>query len=267
MGAGVVITGIGAWTAFGAGWMRTWNALCDGASAIAAAGHELPPAETMPVAMIRDLNPFRDVFPALKPPLPLKESRLLMVAVHEALADAALRVDERRGDDVGVMLDCGWDADTATMRFFARMLEGGVKATSPLLFSQGVANAPLGALAQHLGLRGPHLLTVGGGAFCLAVSALRSGEAQAIVSGGFDVLEGNRVAALHRRGLLGALGEGAVALVLEREEAARLRGARCYARVRACSCQLDAAAEPSPEGVELLVGNRSAEVIELFHQG
>ena len=99
-------------------------------------------------------------------------------------------------------------------------------------------------------------MTLGGGALYLAVMALRNGEAQAIVAGGLDELEANRLLSLHQCGLVDAsaapdhylnddaprtLGEGAVALVLEREDAARARGARSYARVLAvayelCSC-------------------------------
>ena len=249
---GVVITGLGGWTAFGAGWIRTWTALCRGESAIAPAGSDLPGAEMLSVALIRDLTPFRVAFPNIRPPLPLKHSRLALVAAQEALADAGFAMDHSTAE-IGAMFDRGWNADAVAVQLLSRVLNDGAQATSPFLFSQSVANAPLGMLGQHLGLRGPHLMTLGGGALYLAVMALRNGEAQAIVAGGLDELETNRLIALHQCGLVDAsaapekylnddaprtLGEGAVALVLEREDAARARGARSYARVLAVACEL-----------------------------
>jgi hypothetical protein len=176
---------------------------------------------------------------------------LVLVAAQEALADAGLSTESWTAE-VGAMFDRGWDADAVAMPLLTRVIREGGQATSPLLFSQSVANAPLGAIGQHLGIRGPHVMTMGGGALYLAVCALRSGEAKAIVAGGMDELEANRLVALDACGLVDAgaasqhlgpstprtLGEGAVAIVLEREDSARARGARSYARVLAIEHQL-----------------------------
>src|SRR5439155_26332854 len=95
-GERIFITGVGAWTGYGAGWERLRSALGRGESALAMAGAELPGAEELTVALVRDLAPFRAAFPKARSPLPVRQTRLLLVAAAEALADAGAAAEGRR---------------------------------------------------------------------------------------------------------------------------------------------------------------------------
>ena len=168
---------MGAWTPHGVGWPALWTGLLEGRHAFEPVGDDFGPDPRLLAGRIRDLQPFRDAFPSVKPPLPISVTRMAMVAAQQALAglDPALR------SNYGVMLNRSRGPARVVADIMKPVLAGGPRKTSPLLFSQSVANAPLGAIATAFGLRGPHLLTLGGGAimvaFALGVSTLILGLA------------------------------------------------------------------------------------------
>jgi 3-oxoacyl-[acyl-carrier-protein] synthase II len=262
----IVISGIGAVTGFGVGWPRARDALARGARALRAVGAAIPGLDGFTLGIAPELDAFRGEFPELSPPLPLRETQMVLLAAREAMLGAGLSPGRPR-EDVGVFLDRTWEPGHLVPRMIEPFLAGGPQKISPLLFAQSVANAPAGAVARLLGVRGQNLTTMGGGAVYLAVQALRRGEAAALLAGGFEdvqpdyLLSEEQLGRIHPRarpeayapydlaGPGATLGEGAVVLVLEPAEAAATRGARIHAGILGVAVASDPEA---PRGVELL---------------
>lgn len=238
----VVITGIGAWTAFGAGWPALRAGLRAGARAWTPVDDVIPAMAGAFAGLIRDLGPFRAVFPEVRPPLPIATTQHVLLAAREALADAGLLDDPER-EQIGVFLGRNRGPAGVVARTILPVLSGGAKKTSPLLFSQSVANAPLGAVSAQFALRGPNLMTQGGGTLMLAFDAVRRGDAPALVVGGFEEIEAHCFAADAANGFIRpfdpegpTFSEGAACLTLEPLTRARARGARVYAELLAAEC-------------------------------
>lgn len=234
----ILVTGLGAFTPAGPGLAALAAALQAGLCLAAPAGEALPGAEDRQVALVRDLGPFREAFPGIKPPLPVPTTRLALLAAAEALRHAGLTSGGFASERVGVFLNRGRGPASVVAKIMEPVLKDGPRKMSPLLFAQSVANGPLGAVSLQLGLRGPNLLTLGGGATLLAWGALRRGEADVILCGGLEEVEVNSLLAAERNGILHPdggpgpwPGEGAIFLVLERADSAAARGARPLARL------------------------------------
>jgi len=253
----VAITGMGAWTPFGAGWAALRRGLAAGQSALSLVGERAPALPHAVAGLIRDLAPFRAAFPEVRPPLPIAPTQIALFAAKEALDRAGLTEDPQR-ELIGVFLGRNRGPAGVVAKIMESVLSGGPKKTSPLLFSQSVANAPLGAIAAHLVLRGPNLMTQGGGALQLALDALRRGDAPALLVGGFEEIEAHCFAADAANGFIRpccapdtirpydptsagpTFGEGAVFLALEPLQRARARGAAIYAELCAAESGLGA---------------------------
>lgn len=216
----------------------------------------MPSASDRVLGIINDLSMFQQLFPKIRPPLPIRQTRLLLMAALDALTDSGIELSQPR-TDIGVMADDGGNSVAVAVQFLEPVLRGGARKASPLLYSQSVANASLGAVATHFRLLGPYLQTRGGGALMLALQALEQGDANAILVAGFDELELNGFLADESNGFvhltaapeayrpyqagpgLPTRGEGAVCLLLETLEHARARNARVYASLCAVSQGLD----------------------------
>jgi 3-oxoacyl-[acyl-carrier-protein] synthase II len=235
------------------------EALRDDRQALARAGEMLPGAEDCTVAIVKDLSDFRLLFPDMRPPLPVRMTRIVLMAAHAALADSGIPLDGRR-EDTGIV----FNRDRGTLSVVARIVEpvltDGLRKMSPLLFPQSVANLPLGAVATSFGLHGPQLVTMGGAAFLLAVEMLRRGDATAMLCGGFEEVDINSFVAADANGIIqphappaayrpyhpqspgAAYGEGAVFCMLEDAESAGV-GRHRYAEIVAVAEGLDAAVD------------------------
>jgi len=119
-------------------------------------------------------------------------ARLLTAATHAALKDARLRVRRNNRDRVGLIAGLVRPSPTMSRAYNAGVAVNGV-AKPPLgVFTQLVLNAPAGACARALGLRGPHTaVTAGPGtglaAVAVAFSLLAGGPgADALVAAGVD---------------------------------------------------------------------------------
>lgn len=240
----IALTGIGAWTAYGAGWAALREGLLAGRSALAPVDDLIPTMAGAYAGIIRDLTPFRVAFPEVRPPLPIAATQHVLLAAREALLAAHLLDDPER-ERIGVFLGRNRGPASVVARTMLPVFAGGPKKTSPLLFSQSVANAPLGAVATHFVLRGPNLMTQGGGTLMLALDALRRGDAPALVVGGFEEIEPHCFAADAANGFIHpfggtTFGEGAVCLVLEPLARARARGAPVLAELCAAESSLGA---------------------------
>lgn len=263
----MVITGLGAITPFGYGFRALSAALDAQRTALSQAGASLPGAADRVLGIIHDTSMFQQLFPKVRPPLPIRQTRLLLMAALDALTDSGLDLSQPR-TDIGVMGDDGGNSVAVAVQFLDPVLRGGARKASPLLYSQSVANASIGAVATQFRLLGPYLHTRGGGALMLALQALEQGDANAVLVGGFDELELNGLLAdeandvvhlsaapqsyrpYHAGPGLPTRGEGAVCLVLENLEHARARHARVYARLCAVQQQLDPLFPGGAQGFE-----------------
>ncbi len=246
----MVITGIGAWTALGPTWPDLCAAVRDDRSGLRPVGKRSPQRAQAVAGIIDDLKPFRARFPDVRPPLPIPLTRIAMVSADEALRDAGLDGADDRGR-FGVILGRATGPASVVVKTLTPVIQRGPKKASPLLFSQSVSNAPLGAVATRFGLRGPNLLVQSGAALMLAYDALRRGDAPVILCGGMDEVEDRSFAASAANGFIAPSvpaeairpfdpacagpthGEGAAFLTLERADHALARGARIYGELAA----------------------------------
>lgn len=269
----VLVTGIGAWTPYGLGWPAVWEGLAAGRPAFAAAGEGRAHDPEQLVGQIGDWALFRSEFPRARPPLPIPSIRLALVAAGDALRSAQLNDDERQS--FGVMLNRCRGSSQVVVELMKPILTKGPRKTSPLLFSQSVANASLDAVATAFGLRGPHLMTLGGGAILAAFDAIQRGDTPGVLVGGLQehvgaVFEADLENGFFVRRRAGdghaagpVLTEGAVVLVLESRGSCEQRGAVALAELRAvergstrAAGEVDSVAlwgRPDPLGVAELI--------------
>ncbi|HZS36844.1 MAG TPA: beta-ketoacyl synthase N-terminal-like domain-containing protein [Polyangia bacterium] len=172
-------------------------------------------------------------------------TQMTVVAAKQALAEAQLGYDSTR---IGIVGATGLGTIDETLGFTKSYVDGGPQGASPALFPVSVMNAVAGQLALECGLRGVnstvnHRDHSALSAIGFACDMLALGRAEALVVAGFDELSapvehgyvkmgGVSARALKpydvaRDGLVP--GEGAVVIVLEREDDARKRGARARA--------------------------------------
>lgn len=173
-------------------------------------------------------------------------TKFALAAMALAVADAGFSLEDFGGEKTGLIVGITHGAVSYAVQFHRTLVLEGPLAASPLCFSESVPNAPAGNGAIAFRIRGPvHTLIgdepVGAEAIDLAVSLLRGGLADRCLVAGTE--EWNEVvahayaqidrAARRARDPDGPppLGEGAVAVVLERENAIARRGAAPHAMI------------------------------------
>lgn len=267
----VVITGFGALTAYGAGWAHLRTGVLSDASGLAPLGEGYPGAEDKWAAVIRDLSGYKAAFPKARPPHPIRSTRLLLTAAHEALHHSGLDLTSAR-EDVGIAIERQRGPTALTARAMEPVYRRGPRFMSPLLFSQSVWNASAGAVATAFGLMGPYVVSCGSGSVLFALDALQRGEAKAMLVGGHEEIDVHSYLAGERRRSVATgapeegrfypwsgsdapyVGEGAVCYVLEDAEHAVERGATIFAELLAWEQGIGARSLPGwgePSGPEL----------------
>ena len=284
---GVVITGIGVVSPFGAGRDRFWRGIvagCSGTKAItqfdvsdcaSQVAAWVPPVSMDDAPVIagdEEQNGRAD---------PKRYSRAALfgvVAAREAWVDAGLRAGER---DAGIVIGSGGGGIDVGERQYEDFFVTGGRHVTPYAIAIGICGMVSSEISISLGLRGrSHVLSCGctssTDAIGYAAALIRAGEHDVLLSGGTDgcVLRGmmfgfsrmravstrynDRPAAASRpfdRGRDGfVLGEGAWMFVLEREDRARARGAKAYARVESYATTCDAyhRVQMDPDGDEIV---------------
>ncbi|MBL9079106.1 MAG: hypothetical protein JNL08_16500 [Planctomycetes bacterium] len=207
-----------------------------------------------------------DLTPWVSPQAARRMSDLSLFAVAAArMALQQAGLDSVAGDRTAVAFATAFGPGGFTEQLARQILEQGGKAASPFLFTDCVANAAAGQVAIDLGARGANLTLCqreAGPLLALEQGAteIASGRADFCLAGAVDEMKPlshailDRFRALarpdahgtgelprpfdrRRRGVLA--GEGATVLLLEDEAAARARGARILARVRATARAFD----------------------------
>src|SRR5690348_2515332 len=252
----VVVTGIGLMTPLGDSMEEFFAALISARSGI----HPVPPnIYSGPACLAAGLIAFdaHRYWPPHQASQFDRATQLALIAARQALDDASL---DRADDDTraaGVYWGTGLGG-AATIEESYRLLYLGNGRVRPSSVVLGMNNAAAGQISIVNDLRGP-LLNVSTACSSSAMSigeayrAIKAGYADLIVAGGSEALVtyGNLRAwdamqalahadpadpsrsckpfSANRRGLV--LGEGAAALILEREDRATARGARIYAEL------------------------------------
>ncbi|TLS47346.1 beta-ketoacyl-[acyl-carrier-protein] synthase family protein [Streptomyces montanus] len=289
-GRQVVISGIGLLTALGEGPETNWKALLEGHSGIrpiqeydtshlqTRLGAEIDGFDPARFASRRQLNTMN------------RGDQLGLAAATLALRDAGIDTSNELGGRTGLFL-----GGNKSMGRMGQLISGlravrrpdgtpdmkllGETADTimpPLFFVEGLQPGAVFHVSQTFGIRGVNAFfagtaDAGATAIARAARAIRRGEADRIVAGGYDdatswwsMTHLDRIGVLTTRNELGAaafrpydqnrsgavLGEGGAVLVLEEKEAARARGARIYAEVSGVGNGHDARTPPAtdPQG-------------------
>ena len=242
----VVLTGIGLLTPLGVDADALPAALAAGRSGVGLHG-DLVEGRRVPAARVVDV-PVKEVVTSPQLRRMDRLGKMATVAAglalrHAGLADGSPVPPER--------VAVGWATEYASLEhtwaFQERVRTRGPRLANPMSFPNLVQNAAAGYLSILFGLRGSsvtfcHHETCGLEALGWAARQLRRGRADVVLVGVSEELGDVLYRARSLIGVEAPPGEGAVALILERRESARSRGARVLATVAADS----AAAAPIP---------------------
>ena len=269
-GRTVAVTGLGVVHPFGAGVEPLAAALAAGTARTV----EAPRAPGVPVcgpasrtaALVPDLS-FAEWIPPLVGRRMSPPSRFAVAAACMAWGDAGLAPPQEPDPATSVVLATAFGASSFSERLLDQLFAEGPEAMSPSLFTESVANAPAAQVAIQRRATGPNHTVCqreAGALLALAHGAaeVRRGAAERSLAGAAEEITPLLHAILDRFGALararGGSGEaarpldrrrdgfvaasGAAVAVLEDEAAARERGARVLARLRAWGGAFDPSA-------------------------
>jgi nodulation protein E len=258
----VMITGLGAVSAFGVGAQSLWQALRSGQSGIAALREPLVSQVRVSVAaqVPADFDPAAYIDERVLPLLD-RSSQFALVAASEAIAQSGLNfTDEQLSQRTGVVLGTGIGGETTHDEQSHRLYAEGATRVHPLTIVRLMPNAAASQISIAHGLRGPAFVVASAcassnHALAQAAQLIRAGLADVVISGGTEAClsygamrawEAMRVLAddtcrpfsATRKGLV--LAEGAAVFVLESRAHARSRGALILGRLAGVGMTSDA---------------------------
>lgn len=184
-----------------------------------------------------------------------KTSLMTTAGARMALDDAGIVVGEHNRDRIGILLGTAFGATDVTVSVAGTLLSQGPSFVNPILVPNTVMNAPAGHASIELGFRGvnttvTHFAVSAENAVAYAVSEIRRGAADVMLTGGVDILskfyyeclakfrglspddggpEGARPFDTRHNGYVAS--EGCGILCLESLANARGRGARIYCEI------------------------------------
>lgn len=265
----VVVTGMGAVSAFGLGVPALWAGLSEGRCAIAPLRHERAAEMRVRVAaqLPEDYTPephfSREVLPQLD-----RVAQFALLAAGEAIVQSGLRFEpggsaERTGCIVGTAVGGENTQDEQSRRLYAE----NAQRLHPLTIIRAMTNAAASQISMRHGLHGPSFVVASAcassnHAIAQAVQLIRAGAMDVALAGGSEASlsygalrawEAMRVLAddtcrpfsANRKGLV--LGEGAAMFVLESLEHARRRGATVLGEIAGVGMSSDAGDIVAPD--------------------
>lgn len=272
----VVITGLGAVSPVGIGVEAMWDSLTAGRSGIAPiTAFDASAYSTRFAGCVDGWDP--------TPWIDAKEARRLsrfqqfaVAAADMAVDDAGLVIDEAEAERVGVIVGSGIGGLHAMEEQKSVLDEKGPGRVSPFLVPMMIVDLAAGHISIRLGAKGINYAPVsacatGNHAIGEAGEAIKRGDADVIIAGGFDCgvtplgLAGfsaarslstrnddpqgaSRPFDAERDGFV--MGEGGAIVILEELEHAKRRGARIYAELAGYGASADAyhLTAPAPDG-------------------
>jgi 3-oxoacyl-[acyl-carrier-protein] synthase II len=267
----IVVTGMGIVSPIGTGVERFWKNAVDGVNGIASIqSFDAAKQRSRIAGEISDFDP-ATFLTAKQIEQTDRFTQLALHAANQAMTDAgSLEGYEPRR--LAVCLGSGMGGFSTFEYSAARKLQS--KSIPPFSVPRIMTNSAGAWIATRYGLKGVNLTcstacSSGANAIGMALDLLRSGKADAVVTGGaeacvlpltmsgFEALfalstgfnadpaHASRPFAKGRDGFV--MGEGAGILILEREEAARQRGAKIYAELAGYGCACDATHIVAPD--------------------
>ncbi|MGH3519571.1 MAG: beta-ketoacyl-ACP synthase II [Haloechinothrix sp.] len=273
----VVVTGLGATTPLGGDVQSTWDGLLAGRSGVATLDEEWAERFDLPVRIAARLavDP-AEVLPRVEARRLDRSEQVAMIAARQAWQDAGFGDEGVEPERLGVIIGTGIGGATTLLNQDDLLETAGLRKVSPLTVPMLMPNGPAAYVGLELKARaGVHApvsaCASGAEALAWAWRMLRSGEADVVVAGGAeaciapitmagfaqsrtmstrndDPAAASRPWDVQRDGFV--LGEGAGIVVLEREEYAKARGARIYAKLAGAGTSADSyhITAPDPEG-------------------
>ncbi len=254
----VAITGIGMITPLGNSASQVLQRIEAGHSAAAPPTKFDAKAFPCPVcAEVKDFEPERYVSGPKLLRLMNRDAQLAVAAARRALADAGIKSETYRAEDIALFGATGLAGLPLPEAFalfkasagaggefeLARFAQVGLKAVSPILSFKILSNMPFCFVSINENIQGPNAIYCpweGEGAYAIeaGIRVLLAGDARCALVGGCDVKTHELAfAALHQQRLFSSWsqtghgilpGEGSAFLVLETERAAALRGGHIY---------------------------------------
>lgn len=271
MSVAAVVTGTGMVSPAGVGVDETWKAVRDGRSLT---GDPARPADVPDRHCLSVPSFGKDVLPGRGTAHLDPFIRYALAAVDQAIAESGHDPRSWDGRRVGVVVGCGLGGAGTMAAAQTRLLDTGAAAVSPYVHPRSLINMAAGTIAIRHHITGPSHTVVaacasGAVAIGVARDLLRTGACDVVVACGTDAgvvpvvaagfaamgalsdssaPDASRPFAADRSGFV--LSEGAAAVVLEREEDARGRGARRLGSVLGYGLTTDAhhPVQPHPDG-------------------
>ncbi|GAA2626679.1 beta-ketoacyl-ACP synthase II [Paractinoplanes durhamensis] len=270
----VVVTGLGATTPLGGDVASTWDAMLAGRSGVSALTQEW--AAQMPVRIAAEL--------AVEPSEVIERVRLrrldrseaiALIAAKQAWADAGLEGSGLDPERLGVSFGSGIGGAQTLLNQDDILEASGPRKVSPHTVPMLMPNGPAAWIGIDFGAQaGVHAMAsacaTGAEALALGLDIIRSGRADVVIAGGTEAVihplpfagfaamramstrndepeKASRPWDKNRDGFV--FGEGSGAVILERADHAKARGARVYARLAGAGITSDGfdIVQPDPE--------------------
>jgi 3-oxoacyl-[acyl-carrier-protein] synthase II len=272
----VVVTGLGAITSIGHDVPTMWAALQAGHSGIGYISHF--DASDLPARIAAEVKGFEPCtyFSAKQTRRLDRFTQFALVAAQEAIADAALTLDQICPERVGVYIGSGFGGIATLHEQMTVFQLNGQRRVSPFLIPMMIQNMAAGQVAIDLGLKGPCMspmtaCAAGTDAIGQAAEAIRRGDAEVMICGGSEApLTPIVMAGFGAMGVLAVgngdptqacrpfdaeregcvIAEGAGILVLESLDHAHRRNAHIYAELAGygATCDANHITSPSDDG-------------------
>lgn len=267
----IVVTGMGVVSPIGTGVQQFWDNAVAGVNGIRAIqSYDAAKQRSRIAGEVTDFDP-RSFLSAKQIEQTDRFTQLAMHAADQAMQDAG-GLNGYAPRRIAVSLGSGMGGFATFESSAARRFQN--KSIPPFSVPRIMANSAAAWIATQYGLKGINLTcstacSSGANAIGMALDLLRTGKADAVITGGaescvlpltmagFEALmalstgfnddpaHASRPFAKGRDGFV--MGEGAGVLILEREDAAQQRGATMYARLAGYGCACDATHIVAPD--------------------
>ncbi|WP_249997607.1 beta-ketoacyl-ACP synthase II [Actinoplanes sp. M2I2] len=270
----VVVTGLGATTPLGGDVASTWDAMLAGRSGVGRLTLEWAEQLTVKIGAQLKVDP-SEVIERVRMRRLDRSEAIALIAAKQAWADAGLEGSEIDKERLAVSFGSGIGGALTLLNQDDILEASGQRKVSPHTVPMLMPNGPAAWVGIELGAQaGVHAMAsacaTGAEAMSLGLDIIRSGRADVVVAGGTEAVihplpyagfanmramstrndEPEKASRPWDKGRDGfVFGEGAGALVLEREDHARARGARIYARLAGAGITSDGydIVQPDPE--------------------